>query len=794
MSTAPKSKKNQEKPFHGVTKAKKSRNGCLTCKKKRLKCDETKPVCLNCTKKKIQCGGYATNFKWKSFNDDSSSNSLSGVTNKNLKKQLELASVSITGKSIDEITKESELIAKGFNPDILRNRHERNSFSAVSTSETTELIRSYSDSYHLNEVREFRNRSDLKSLAEVAVEEMEKSTTPQYQQASSLSPPAQMFSPNFENPVTSLKSLTKSQGSPLGNIADLDINLTPSLTAILNFAFNNDAPSIPSVESLSPLTLNYEPRPETQKPEIEGSLVKSSEHEQILYLFSEYTSGIMSIKNGIHENPWRNMVVPLASKHSCIFNSIASMTLFHMAGSNGVVHAPDELREKGYHYMKKCILELANGLSNSATDLPLDVALITCLNLAVSEQWDTHTSSGIAHLKGAKSMIQKIIELLKEQQQAIRKDRIQSVTGSVVSDDSNGSHFNVKNKLKSKLSLLGDFDFENMVHETIHCPEKVVVIPKSIQFIFNHWVYFEVLAQMTSDTVCDDKGIDLVAVITSVSQNKQSDKDLTKSPRSDRSDLSESAFHFFETINSFNYNNELIDPLLGCGQSLFVIMGKVANLITKIRKARRQGGGKKRNTLLTISQATELRQKLHNWKPAVVLSVVDDDGNDSTTWDIPLCVATAEAYRYSTLLYLHQAVPEIPSLSSHVLAEKIFILLASIPTSSNLMIVHIFPLLVASCEAEIGEEREWCETRWKLFSERMWIGNIDRAFEVVKEVWKRRDASEKSDFKSVHQQNGFVSSMHSDGRNDNTQDDNSLDSENHWSTIMKEWGWEVLLG
>lgn len=74
--------------------------------------------------------------------------------------------------------------------------------------------------------------------------------------------------------------------------------------------------------------------------------MKSSEHEQILYLFSEYTSGIMSIKNGIHENPWRNMVVPLASKHSCIFNSIASMTLFHMAGSNGVVHAPDELREK----------------------------------------------------------------------------------------------------------------------------------------------------------------------------------------------------------------------------------------------------------------------------------------------------------------------------------------------------------------------------------------------------------------------------------------------------------------
>ena len=37
----------------------------------------------------------------------------------------------------------------------------------------------------------------------------------------------------------------------------------------------------------------------------------------------------------------------------------------------------------------------------------------------------------------------------------------------------------------------------------------------------------------------------------------------------------------FETLNLLNYNNEVIDPLLGCSQSLFVIMGKVANLITK---------------------------------------------------------------------------------------------------------------------------------------------------------------------------------------------------------------------
>ena len=49
------------------------------------------------------------------------------------------------------------------------------------------------------------------------------------------------------------------------------------------------------------------------------------------------------------------------------------MTSFHMAGNN-VVHSPENLRTKGWYYMKKCIFELANGLSNNVKDLPLDVA------------------------------------------------------------------------------------------------------------------------------------------------------------------------------------------------------------------------------------------------------------------------------------------------------------------------------------------------------------------------------------------------------------------------------------
>lgn len=43
-----------KKKFHS-----KSRNGCINCKRKRIKCDETKPTCIKCQNSKLQCS-YAT--------------------------------------------------------------------------------------------------------------------------------------------------------------------------------------------------------------------------------------------------------------------------------------------------------------------------------------------------------------------------------------------------------------------------------------------------------------------------------------------------------------------------------------------------------------------------------------------------------------------------------------------------------------------------------------------------------------------------------------------------------------
>ncbi|KAF6816151.1 C6 zinc finger domain protein [Colletotrichum musicola] len=45
------------------------RTGCVTCRARRLKCDEGKPKCHNCTRLNLECGGYVTPLKFKDQSD-----------------------------------------------------------------------------------------------------------------------------------------------------------------------------------------------------------------------------------------------------------------------------------------------------------------------------------------------------------------------------------------------------------------------------------------------------------------------------------------------------------------------------------------------------------------------------------------------------------------------------------------------------------------------------------------------------------------------------------------------------
>jgi hypothetical protein len=44
-----------------------SRTGCLTCRRRRKKCDERKPTCRNCERNNLHCDGYQNPIKWKAL-------------------------------------------------------------------------------------------------------------------------------------------------------------------------------------------------------------------------------------------------------------------------------------------------------------------------------------------------------------------------------------------------------------------------------------------------------------------------------------------------------------------------------------------------------------------------------------------------------------------------------------------------------------------------------------------------------------------------------------------------------
>ena len=359
----------------------------------------------------------------------------------------------------------------------------------------------------------------------------------------------------------------------------------------------------------------------------------SNSPDELVRRFDRDTCGILSVKDGPTENPWRTLIWPLARGSPALYHAIASMTSFHTSK-----HQP-ELRVQGIDHMRSSIEALATGIEN----MQFDTAIATTLALAFAESWDTHTSTGINHIRGAKVLVN----------QALTWHNRKAFSGD-------------------KLERL--------------------------KFLTNAWVYMDVLARLTASD--DDESNDFDAALTNP---------FVTSPFGDESH---------------------IDPLMGAASSLFPIIGRVANLVRKVRRA-------ERNSPTIISQAMELKKMLQAWDPPMVDENIEDD-----SVEIEHSIQTAEAYRWATLLYLHQAVPEIPSEPSAELGKKVMVLLATVPLSSRTVIVHIYPLMAASCEATDPEDRQWVHDRWSNMAIRMKIGIIDRCVEVVNEVWTRRDQYE----------------------------------------------------
>ena len=237
-----------------------------------------------------------------------------------------------------------------------------------------------------------------------------------------------------------------------------------------------------------------------------------------------------------------------------------------------------------------------------------------------------------------------------------------------------------------------------------------------LKFLCNAWVYLDVLARITA--VDDDQSDDYDKLYCLYSSPTDPDPNNGSNPGF--------GIDFGMPIDA------RLDPLMGCASTLFPLIGRVANLVRRVCRS-------SSNSPPIISQGMELQVLLETWDPPDFIEPPEDP-----TSNVQHSIQTAEAYRWATLLYLHQALPEIPGPSSAEIAKKVLVYLATVPLASRTVIVHIYPLMMAGCEVTADEDRQWVKDRWSALSQRMRIGPIDKCLEVTREVWRRRDDYEKS--------------------------------------------------
>ena len=738
-----------------------------------MKCDEIKPACEHCFKRKVQCGGYRKDFKWRAFEETTfttkpipslpSKSSLPAASQwtealNSIASGEGSATVEPTLRTVE--SREMDAADESINFDLFPQAHRdcpaqplcpldsglagQSAVTIPHSSQSEPAI--YTDAgmdprlFHdpvlsatPSTTHSMFDDGGMLQSATFARTGFSNSTSPSL--ADLPLPGIDFRTPQLEDIQHQLQS-----GMPFDSV-----DHAPEHTGI--FKLDEDVEEIGRPQDLAEDWTMCLPSPTSSQSSSssEGSAVdlnsvfpfprlSSRSPEMLMLRFDQQTCGILSVKDGPTENPWRTLVWPLAQDSPALYHAIVSMTAFHTSAEKR------EMRVEGIAHMNDSLTNLKSGIRDGS--IRMDAALATTLALAFAESWDVHISTGIQHLRGAKTIVNQAL-----------------------------AH--------TRKSNLEPYELDRL------------------RFLCNTWVYMDVIARLTS--LDGDESNDFDTVINA-------------------------------TGGPFATHNE-VDPLMGCASTLFPLVGRVANLVRKVRKT-------ERNSINIISHANDLKNAVEEWKPPQFFEAPEDQ-----TSNIQHSLDTAEAYRWATLLYLHQAVPEIPSLPSEKLVKNVIVYLLRVPLTSRAIIVQIYPLLAAGCELSSNEDRAWVEDRWAWMMRRMLIGNLDKCLEVVKEVWDRRDVDEskkararlrtvpcrrlsrsssqshagtekikrelgKEDRYSFAESSRQAlgthpsSSMPSDRwRNQPTEEIlEELDFEKtvrgrlHWVGVMRDWNWEVLLG
>ncbi|KAI1506721.1 fungal-specific transcription factor domain-containing protein [Biscogniauxia marginata] len=196
-----------------------------------------------------------------------------------------------------------------------------------------------------------------------------------------------------------------------------------------------------------------------------------------------------------------------------------------------------------------------------------------------------------------------------------------------------------------------------------------------------------------------------------------------------------------------------VDSLLGMATTLWPIMHRLSSLLSvkvELGQALRMNQSSKvavlRTEFETTSQAIEAA--LTQWEPCLPANVTVEEGvlevvegEVSERQRLQSILNNALAYRHSAFVYLYRTIYEY--LPGHALVQKHAhtSLLHCVETVAHRgpMGALLWPLFVAACEATSEEDRALAEKAFVAIELRQGMTNIEQAWGIIREVWKRLD-------------------------------------------------------
>jgi hypothetical protein len=175
-----------------------------------------------------------------------------------------------------------------------------------------------------------------------------------------------------------------------------------------------------------------------------------------------------------------------------------------------------------------------------------------------------------------------------------------------------------------------------------------------------------------------------------------------------------------------------LDDLLGFNGPILAVVSEISNLFTQ--KTRLEG-----EPLRNHVKLLELQRKAEKLEAAIRTFEVplpnDYSMSNPETQDF---ISTATAYRHAALIYLYKAAYDLSAphpIVSHSVRQCLDAL-ASIPPSSQVAIMHTWPLFTAACESMQTEDQDFARARIQSIGQRS--RNAERVGELMEIVWRNK--------------------------------------------------------